>query len=135
MLMLQSSVDGEARRWGKPVRRVPGGSGEPGGSIARRQPATSRWPGEGEHLPSPYEQEAGLASHGCLKEEEDTTRIAGGWAVGDEEEEQGRVEEKVGEEEDGEGEREEEMEEREEEERDEPAPKRARSEKGKEREE
>ncbi|KAJ3913000.1 hypothetical protein F5877DRAFT_84220 [Lentinula edodes] len=51
----------------------------------------------------------------------------------DEEEEQGRVEEKVGEEEDGEGE--EEMEEREEEERDEPAPKKARSEKGKEREE
>ncbi|KAJ3925432.1 MAG: hypothetical protein NXY57DRAFT_967852 [Lentinula lateritia] len=52
-----------------------------------------------------------------------------------EEEEQGRVEEKIGEEEDGEGEREEEMEESKEEERNEPAPKRARSEKGKEREE
>ncbi|KAJ3847613.1 hypothetical protein EV368DRAFT_87531 [Lentinula lateritia] len=52
----------------------------------------------------------------------------------DEEEEQGQVEEKVGEE-DGEGDREEEIEEGEEEERDEPAPKKARSEKGKEREE
>ncbi|KAJ3884022.1 hypothetical protein GG344DRAFT_84706 [Lentinula edodes] len=54
-------------------------------------------------------------------------------ADSDEEEEQRRVAQEVGEEEDGEGE--EEMEEREEEERDEPAPRKARTEKGKEREE
>ncbi|GAW04343.1 hypothetical protein LENED_006124 [Lentinula edodes] len=54
-------------------------------------------------------------------------------ADSDEEEEQRRVEQEVGEQEDGEGE--EEMEEREEEERDEPALKKARPEKGKEREE
>ncbi|KAJ3910901.1 hypothetical protein F5877DRAFT_86794 [Lentinula edodes] len=132
MLVLRPALDGEAGRR-EPVRRAPGGSGEPGGSVARRQPAASRWSGEGKHLPSSHEPEAGLVGHGGLKEEKNATRIAGGWAVGDEEEEQRRVAQEVGEEEDGEGE--EEMEEREEEERDEPAPRKARTEKGKEREE